>query len=58
MRDIFLHPAEPSTRRPGDFVFRYDGEAFCILCSGVDAGQALYLSKANGRNRIERYLSA
>jgi diguanylate cyclase (GGDEF)-like protein len=29
-----------TARRSGDFVFRYGGEEFCILCSGLDVAQA------------------
>ena len=100
-----------TARRAGDFVFRYGGEEFCVICSGLDdahaadfaeqlrigvetldsehhdspigrisvsvgyrhadsldaltpdrlidqADKALYLAKANGRNQIERYISA
>jgi diguanylate cyclase (GGDEF)-like protein len=100
-----------TARRAGDFVFRYGGEEFCVICSGLDgthaadfaeqlrvsvealdfehhdsrigrisvsvgyrhaesldsltpdklidqADKALYLAKANGRNRVERYISA
>lgn len=102
--EVLRHAA----RRSGDFVFRYGGEEFCILCSSLDmarvaemaeriradvealalehqgsplgtvsvsvgychvsplevltphalieaADKALYLAKANGRNRVERY---
>lgn len=35
-----------SARRPGDFVFRYGGEEFCILCSGLDAAQAAALAES------------
>jgi diguanylate cyclase (GGDEF)-like protein len=29
-----------TAKRAGDFVFRYGGEEFCILCSGLEAAQA------------------
>jgi diguanylate cyclase (GGDEF)-like protein len=100
-----------TARRAGEYVFRYGGEEFCVLCSTLDddqaeafaeqlrlsvaglalehdgspiglvsvsvgyrfvklleplvptvlveqADKALYLAKALGRNRVERYLSA
>ena len=34
------HVLNQTARRSGDFVFRYGGEEFCVLCSGLDEAQS------------------
>lgn len=46
------HAIKQTARRSGDFVFRYGGEEFCVLCSGLDETQSAQFADQL-RNSVE-----